>query len=146
MIARNPDNWFEQAVLDKGKLDGVLKGSGAITADGVVGQVVKVDDHASVIRLLTDPDMKIGVVMQHSGVTGILSGAYEKPAKLDFVPVGTNVDIGDKVMCLGKGSVFPKNQIRPGNMIIAVKQTTPTADCITDRGKVGPRIHALRFE
>ncbi len=122
VIARNPDNWFEQAVLDKGKLDGVLKGAGVITADGVVGQVMKVDDHASVVRLLTDPDMKIGVVMQHSGVTGILSGAYEKPAKLDFVPVGTNVDIGDKVMCLGKGSEFPKNH--PVGTIIAVKRDT----------------------
>jgi rod shape-determining protein MreC len=121
VIARNPDNWFEQAVLDKGKLDGVLKGAGVITADGVVGQVMKVDDHASVVRLLTDPDQKIGVVMQHSGVTGILCGGYEKPAKLDFVPVGTNVDIGDKVMCLGT-SVFPKNH--PVGTIIGVKRDT----------------------
>jgi rod shape-determining protein MreC len=102
-------------------LDGVLKGAGVITADGVVGQVMKVDDHASVVRLLTDPDQKIGVVMQHSGVTGILCGGYEKPAKLDFVPVGTNVDIGDKVMCLGT-SVFPKNH--PVGTIIGVKRDT----------------------
>ncbi|HEY9773356.1 MAG TPA: rod shape-determining protein MreC [Planktothrix sp.] len=109
IIARDPDNWFEQAVLDKGKDDGVKVSAGVITADGVVGQVVKVDDHASVVRLLTDPDEKIGVMMQHTGITGILSGKYDKPARIDYVPVGTNVDIGDKVLCLAKGTIFPKN-------------------------------------
>ncbi len=40
VIARTPDHWFEQVELDKGRLDGVLKGAGVITAEGVVGQVV----------------------------------------------------------------------------------------------------------
>lgn len=120
VTARNPDNWFEQAVLDKGKAEGVIMGAGVITADGVVGQVVKVDEHASVVRLLTDPDQKIGVVIEHSGVTGILAGAYEKPAKLDFVPVGTNVEVGEKILCLGKGTVFPKNH--PIGKIVAVRR------------------------
>ncbi|MEZ4534753.1 MAG: rod shape-determining protein MreC [Cyanobacteriota/Melainabacteria group bacterium] len=50
-MARNPDNWFEQAVLDKGDQDGVLKGSAVITADGIVGQVVSTSEHAAVVRL-----------------------------------------------------------------------------------------------
>lgn len=120
VIARNPDNWFEQVVIDKGKLDGVRKAAGVITADGVVGQVTSVSDNASVVRLLTDPDQKIGVVDQNAGITGILAGAFEKPAKLDYVPVGTNVDIGDKILCLGKGSVFPKNH--PVGTVVAVRR------------------------
>jgi rod shape-determining protein MreC len=120
VIARTPDHWFEQVELDKGRLDGVLKGAGVITAEGVVGQVVRVDDHASVVRLLTDPDEKVGVVIEHSGVNGILSGQYEKTAKLDFVPQGTNVERGEKVMTLGKGSIFPKNH--PVGTIIAVNR------------------------
>jgi rod shape-determining protein MreC len=109
VVTRKEDNWFEQAVLDKGKADGVRVGAGVITADGVVGSVIKVDDHACVVRLLTDPEEKIGVVMEHTGVGGVLSGQHERPAKLDFVPVGTNVDLGDKVVCRAKGTVFPKN-------------------------------------
>jgi rod shape-determining protein MreC len=125
VIARNPDNWFEQAVLDKGLAEGVRKGAGVITADGVVGQVVKADEHACVVRLLTDPDQKIGVVIEHSGVTGILSGAYQKAAKLDFVPNGTNVERGDKVFCLAKGSVFPKNH--PVGTIVDIDRRTSDA-------------------
>ena len=109
VIARNPDNWFKQVVIDKGTVDGVRKGSAVITSDGVVGQVVSTTNEASVVRLLTDPDQKIGVVIQRIGLTGLLSGSYQNPAKIDYVPVGTNVDAGDKILCLGKGGTFPEH-------------------------------------
>lgn len=120
VIARNPDNWFEQVVIDRGKLSHITKGSAVITRDGVVGQVVSVSDNASVVRLMTDPEQKLGVVIQRIGLTGILSGAYGKPAKIDYVPVGTNVDVGDKIVCLPKGGVWPENH--PVGTICAVRR------------------------
>lgn len=122
VIARNPDNWFEQVTLDKGKVEGVREGSAVMTSDGVVGQVVSVADHACVVKLLTDPDMKLGVVLKRTGVTGILSGNFQKQAKIDWVPVGTNVDIGDKVACLGKGGTFPENH--PVGTVVGVRRDT----------------------
>lgn len=122
VTARSPDNWFKQVVIDKGKLDGVKVGSAVITSEGVVGQVVSVSGDASVVRLLTDPEQKLGVVIQRIGLTGILSGAYQKPAKIDFVPVGTNVDAGDKIVCLGKGGMFPDNH--PVGVVQAVRRDT----------------------
>lgn len=122
VIARNPDNWFEQITLDKGSHEGIREGSAVITKDGVVGQVVSVADHACVVRLLTDPDTKLGVVLGKTGVTGILSGNFQKLAKIDWVPVGTNVDIGDKVNCLGKGGTFPENH--PVGTVVAVRRDT----------------------
>ncbi len=120
VIARNPDNWFNQVVIDKGTVNGVRKGSAVITSDGVVGQVVSATSSASVVRLLTDPDQKLGVVISRIGLTGILSGAYSSPAKIDYVPVGTNVDAGDKIMCLGKGGTFPENH--PVGTVSAVRR------------------------
>lgn len=120
VIARNPDNWFEQVVIDKGRLDRVMKGSAVITNNGVVGQIVSVSDRASVVRLLTDPDQKLGVVIQRIGLTGILSGNYQSPAHVDYVPVGTNVDAGDKILSLGKGGIFPENH--PVGTVIGVKR------------------------
>lgn len=122
VIARNPDNWFEQVVIDRGRLNHVTKGSAVITREGVVGQVVSVSDNAAVVRLMTDPEQKLGVVIQRIGLTGILSGAYGKPAKIDYVPVGTNVDIGDKIVCLPKGGVWPENH--PVGTISAVRRDT----------------------
>ena len=108
VAGRSPDNWFEQILIDKGKKDGVLRGSAVITAQGVVGQVIDVKDETSVVRLVTDPQQKLGVVFQRINMPGVLRGYHESPPVVEFVPVGTPVDIGDKIVCAGDGGVFPQ--------------------------------------
>ncbi|MBZ0186079.1 MAG: rod shape-determining protein MreC [Candidatus Obscuribacterales bacterium] len=130
VVARNPDNWFERAVLDKGESEGILKGSAVITADGVVGQVVSTSEHAAVVRLITDPEQKIGVLIKRIGLPGIISGNGQKLATIDFVPVGTNVDIGDKIVCFGKGLSFPENH--PVGEVVTVRRDTNGASMQID--------------
>ena len=120
VASRNPDNWFEQIIIDRGKLDYVTKGSAVITSTGIVGQVTSVSDHASVVRLLTDPDQKLGVLLPRLGITGILSGRHQKPAIIDFVPLNASVEINDKVVCLGKGGTFPENH--PVGIVVGVRR------------------------
>ncbi len=107
VITRNPDNWFQQVTIDKGSLQGVVVGSAVVTSDGVVGQVISVSEQASVVRLLTDQDQKVGVLIKRIAQPGVLAGRGRSPAVIDFIPVGTSVDVGDKVVCLGNGGVFP---------------------------------------
>ena len=130
VVARNPDNWFDQAVLDKGSAEGVLKGSAVITGDGVVGQVVSTSEHAAVVRLITDPDQKLGVVIKRIGLPGIITGNGQNLAVMDFVPVGTNVDVGDEIVCFGKGGTFPDNH--PVGTIAAVRRDTNGASMQID--------------
>jgi rod shape-determining protein MreC len=122
IISRSPDNWFEQVVLDKGSADGVRKGSAVITGEGVVGQVISVSDKAAVVRLLTDPDQKIGVLIPRIGVTGTLSGRHQNSAVIDFVPIGTKVDLKDQVVSLGKSGTFPENH--PVGTVVGVGHDT----------------------
>lgn len=120
VVSRNPDNWFEQIIVDRGKLDHIVPSSAVITGIGVVGQVTSVSDHASVIRLLTDPDEKIGVLIPRLGITGILSGHHQNPAIIDYVPINANVEIGDKVVSRGKSGTFPENH--PVGTVIGVRR------------------------
>jgi rod shape-determining protein MreC len=120
VVSRDVDNWYEQATLDKGSLNGVTKGSAVITSNGVVGQVTTVSDNACIVRLLTDPDQKLGVLIPRIGLTGILSGRHQDPAIIDFVPIGTNVDVKDKVVCRGKAGTFPENH--PVGTVIGVRR------------------------
>ncbi|MBX9691116.1 MAG: rod shape-determining protein MreC [Cyanobacteria bacterium] len=130
VIARNPDNWFEQVVLDKGKYDGIPVGSAVITRDGIVGQVVSVSDHASVVRLITDPQQKLGVIIKRIGLPGIITGNGQNLAIMDYVPVGTNVDVGDKIVCFGKGGTFPENH--PVGSVVAIRRDTDGASMQID--------------
>lgn len=130
VVARNPDNWFDQVILDKGSSEGVMKGSAVITGDGVVGQVVSNSDHASVVRLITDPDQKLGVVIKRIGLPGIIAGNGQNLAVMDFVPVGTNVDVGDEIVCFGKGGTFPDNH--PVGTIANIRRDTDGASMQID--------------
>jgi rod shape-determining protein MreC len=127
---RKPDNWFRQVVIDKGNAEGVRKGSAVITHDGVVGQVTSVSSHAAVVRLLTDPEQKLGVVIQRLQLTGILSGNGSQPAKIDYVPIGTNVDVGDKIVCVSKGGVFPDNH--PVGQVMAIRRDSSGASLLIE--------------
>jgi rod shape-determining protein MreC len=120
VVSRSPDNWFEQVTIDKGTLDHVAKGSAVITSDGVVGRVINVSRNASVVQLLTDPESNLGVLIPRVGLTGILRGRHQNPAVVDFVPIGTNVEVRDKVVCLGQSGTFPENH--PVGTVISVRR------------------------
>lgn len=122
VITRDPDNWFSQVTLDKGFEDHVRKLSAVITNQGVVGQVISTGPHTSVVRLLTDPDQKIGVLVQRTNTPGVLSGRKKELPSIDFVPVGSAIEVGDKVTCLGKGGVFPVGH--PVGVVSLVRRDT----------------------
>lgn len=107
VVGRSPDNWFEQVTIDKGKKDGVPLGAAVITNQGVVGQVVKVSESTSLVRLVTDPQQTTSVTIQRINLPGVMRGNYKNPPVMEFVPVGSPVDVGDKVTCLGHGGIFP---------------------------------------
>lgn len=122
VVGRNADNWFEQVVIDRGEKDHVRTGSAVVTSLGVVGQVVKVSPEASVVRLLSDPDQKVGVLVARINQPGILSGRHKDPPIIEHIPVGTSVEIGDKVTCLGNGGIFPPGH--PIGVVSMVKRDT----------------------
>jgi rod shape-determining protein MreC len=122
VVAHDPDNWFSSVTIDKGADAHVKLGSAVVTNEGVVGQVVKVEPNASVVRLLTDPDQKVGVLVARTNVPGVLSGRKKNPPSIDYVPVGTAVEVGDKVTCLGDGGVFPVGH--PVGVVSLVRRDT----------------------
>ncbi len=111
VIGHTPSNWFNQIIIDKGKNDNIEPGFAVINSFGVVGQVIEVSDDSAIVRLLTDPEQKEGVIIKKANATGILVGTYDKAPVINYVPIGQNVEIGEEVVCLGKGGSFPPNQL-----------------------------------
>lgn len=122
VTGRSPDNWYEQVTIDKGSQNNVQLGSAVITNQGIVGQVTKVDENTSIVRLITDPEQKIGVVIQRTNLPGVLRGNYKNQPIIEFVPVGSAVEVGDKVTCLGNGGIFPPGH--PIGVVSLVRRDT----------------------
>ena len=114
VIATEGVPWFRNLTLDKGQLDGVALNAPVISAHGVVGRVVAVGPQAARVQLLLDKASGVGVRIERSRITGVVSGragfADRAGGDLDFlyVPVLADVVVGDVVVTSGLDRIFPR--------------------------------------
>jgi rod shape-determining protein MreC len=109
-VVSAPVSNFEQTVeLGKGSADGIAVDMPVVAADGLVGRVASVSRRRSVVQLVTDPDMSVGVVLTRSGDQGAADG--EGPGRslsLSFVEAATRVGRRELVVTSGlQGGRYP---------------------------------------
>ena len=85
----------------------VKKGQVAISDKGVVGRVDRVGNVYAKILLLTDINSKIPVMVEKTRIRGILSGDNTPLPKMIFIPLGADLNIGDRIVTSGVAGVFP---------------------------------------
>lgn len=104
--------------IDKGSNDGIVAGQAVVDEDGLVGRVDLVSANDARIRLITDPVVSVGVRVQSTNETGIVTGRGDGPLRLEMFRATEPVRAGALVVT--DGSRYP-----PGLVVGAV---TTTAD------------------
>ncbi|SCL84110.1 Rod shape-determining protein MreC [Sporanaerobacter sp. PP17-6a] len=118
IIAKEPGNWFDRFVIDKGLKDGIKKGDTVVQGieiennvvqEGLVGRVSDVGDNwAKVISIIDEnSDISYKIIRTQDG--GILSGSVD--GKLSGYLFDSDADIvkGDKLFTSGLGEGFVKD-------------------------------------
>ena len=84
-VVAGPLTNFEHTLeIDRGSAKGIQVGMPVVTGAGLIGRVVDVQPNRSVIKLLTDPDIVVGMRLASSGETGLLHGQGDgKPLVVD---------------------------------------------------------------
>jgi rod shape-determining protein MreC len=136
------DPFRHRVLLDKGAADGVFRGQAILDAEGIFGQVARVNAHTSEAILISDAEHAIPVQSNRSGVRTIAVGTGD-PAKLSlpFVTTEADLKIGDLLLSTGMGGVFPRGypvaQItkleRAATAMFALVEARPTANLDRDR-------------
>jgi rod shape-determining protein MreC len=108
VIATNPTGWFSTIVVDKGAADGVRKHLPVISAMGLVGHVIEVSRYSSKILLLTDPNSKVGVIVQDGRAQGVVQGDNENGFVLKYVERSEDIRSGDILITSGNSRIYPK--------------------------------------
>jgi len=111
VIGRDPTNWYRGVVLNKGENDGVRAEMGVITPVGVVGRVVKTSSSSSVVLLVTDPRNAITGLVQRTRDEGIVEGTTQGRARIKYLPLLSNVRVGDTVVTSGLAGGFPRGLV-----------------------------------
>ncbi len=123
VISRNPDQWEERIIIDRGEKHGVEKNMAVITARGLVGKVVLTTPLTSTVELLSTENQRFRISVQVAGgeVFGLIEGLDKERQQLVMRRIDSNLDIkeGETIISSGLGGIYPK-----GLLIGKVKEVT----------------------
>lgn len=110
VIVRQPSNWFQSVVINRGQRDGVRSKMAVINSRGMVGYVETASYTTATVRLLSDRDFQVPVKTDASGEFGVLKGQGTESAIVDF-PYNRDakVEPGHKILTSGLGTMIPGN-------------------------------------
>ena len=121
--------------IDKGTRDGIKSDMAVITADGVVGKILRVFKNTSQVLLINDQTSGVGSILEKSRLQGVLRGTPVGEVVLEKVMSDETVQPGEKVVTSGGDQIFPKGlpvgtvtKVSPGPELFLNIRVKPSAD------------------
>ena len=121
--------------IDKGESDGINPDMAVITADGIVGKVLRVYRSTSQVLLIDDQTSGVGAILDKTRIQGILRGTPAGEVILEKVMSDEAVPPGEMVLTSGGDGIFPKGllvgrvtKVAPGNELFLNIRVRPAAD------------------
>lgn len=108
IIAKSPDIWHKQVIVNVGTEDGVKIKDPAISEWGLVGKVINVSKNTATIELITDSLSWVSCLNTRSGDTGVLSGLNNNEGELKYLLEKVDFKKSDLLLTSGSGNVYPK--------------------------------------
>ena len=122
--------------IDKGSRDGIRPDMAVITADGIVGKVLRgVQSHVASVLLIDDQTSGVGAILEKSRLQGVLRGTPAGEVVLEKVMTDESVRAGERVLTSGGDRIFPKGlpvgtvtKVSPGQELFLNIRVKPAAD------------------
>jgi rod shape-determining protein MreC len=121
--------------IDKGERDGIKPDMAVITADGIVGKVLRVYGSTSLVLLIDDQTSGVGALLDKTRLQGILRGTPAGEVVLEKVMSDETVPAGEMVLTSGGDGIFPKGllvgrvtKVAPGSELFLNIRVRPAAD------------------
>jgi rod shape-determining protein MreC len=121
--------------IDKGESDGIKPDMAVITADGIVGKVLRGYGSTSLVLLINDQTSGVGALLDKTRLQGILRGTPSGEVVLEKVMSDETVPVGEMVLTSGGDGIFPKGLLvgrvtkaAPGSDLFLNIRVRPAAD------------------
>jgi rod shape-determining protein MreC len=102
---------------------------------GLVGRVIEPAGSWAKVQLITDRAAAVGVVLEAARRQGILRGAGAGRLEIDYIPLQTDVAVGDRVFTAGIDGVYPRGlpvgvvtEVTPGSEMFHHLVVAPAVD------------------
>lgn len=111
VIGYDPSNIRGNLTIDKGTNDKLANGMAVISDGFLIGRIDSCGPKTCRIKLVTDPESAIPVVLQNSNTSGIANGEIGYGLSMQKIPQGETINKGDVVISSGLGGDIPKGLI-----------------------------------
>ena len=106
VIGKGTDAWNRVVTLNVGSASGVECGLPVVGGSGLVGQVIEVSPLTCRVRLISDPQSGVSVVLQSNRAEGVVRGSIAGLLYLEDLDTSTEVNVGDAVITSGLGGSY----------------------------------------
>ncbi|MDT8396380.1 MAG: rod shape-determining protein MreC [bacterium] len=108
VIGESPDPWTRTIVVNRGSEEGVERGMPVVVPDGLVGRVMAVAPHSSIVRLIIDRSSRVPVLASRSRARAVLEGENSGTCQLKYLDRTEDVREEDTVITSGLAGVYPR--------------------------------------
>lgn len=126
-------SWLRSLVLYAGA--DIAVDQAVVAPEGVVGRVVTVSGPYARVQLVTDRSASLGAMLQRTRRQGVIRGAEQGMLELDFIPLRSDVRVGDLVVTAGIDGIYPRSipvgritRVDEGDELFYQIEVTPAVD------------------
>jgi rod shape-determining protein MreC len=132
VIADASGPFVRTVLINGGTGQGITKGQAVVDERGLLGRVVNTGNHSSRVLLLTDLNSRIPVMVEGANLKAILVGDNTGQPVLEYLPPGSRITVGARVITTPDGGAFP-----PGVPVgvIAPGSRSPRVELFTNEGR-----------
>lgn len=139
VISKDPGNWYDTFVINKGSADGIEKDMNVIAGGGLVGLVVEVETNCATVRSIIDDSSSVSAMTASTSDTCIVSGDLRlmDEGKLAFSQMSTEnaVAVGEQIVTSNISDKYLR-----GILIGYVSEVTEDSNHLTNTGYITPAV------
>ncbi len=109
--------------------------STVVSPVGLVGRLVLVAPPYAKVQLITDRSASVGAMIERTRRQGVVRGTQSGALELDFVPLQSDVRVGDRVRTAGIDGIYARGipvgtvvSVEPGSELFHRIQLRPAVD------------------
>ncbi len=112
VVGKDPSNWYDTFIIDKGSKDGIEKNMVVLAADGLVGKVVEAGfNRSKVISIIDDTSSVSGVVTRNDSLGFVKGDSYlmrEGYMRMEYFDIKAEVMPDDEITTSNLSEIYPK--------------------------------------
>ncbi len=115
VTGRESGNYASVLTLDVGYGAGIERNMPVVTSIGIVGRVTEVGYNWCKVTTVVEAQSAVGAFIERTDDVGIVEGKFGLSAdgicEMNYLPSDASVEVGDRVLSSGYGSVYPRGLV-----------------------------------